>query len=75
MSRTLLSFAALAVASPSSTPKGHPSSGLGSAAALLIFLLLVGLLLFYRRRVMEPFSRRFEEHPPDDHPEEDHPAS
>jgi hypothetical protein len=71
---TLVPVAAWAQSSPSPTPKGRPSSGLGSAAALVIFLLLVALIVFYRRRVMEPFSRRFEQRPPDDHPKEDHPG-
>jgi len=69
--RILLPLAALAQATSSPTPGGKASSGLGSAAALIIFLVLVALIVFYRRRVMEPFSRRFEERPPDEHPEGD----
>ena len=63
---------ALAAASP--TPGPSPTAapgaaGSGSALFVLIALALVALLVVYRRRVMEPFTRRYEQ-PPEDRPGE-----
>lgn len=50
------------------------TSGKLNPAALIIVAGLVGLLLFYRRRVLEPFSRRYDRPAPDE-PREDRPTS
>ena len=44
---------------------------------LFIAIALVGMLVYYRRRVMEPFTRRYEQGPPGSRPgdEEDPPSS
>jgi hypothetical protein len=42
---------------------GQAASGGFSPIALILGVALVGLFLFYRRRVMEPFTRRYENGP------------
>ena len=49
-------------ASPSPTARGSSGGGgfgAGSVLSLLIFAGLVLLLVYYRRRVLEPFTRRY----------------
>ncbi len=69
-------YAPGALAAGSPTPAPSPAtapgaSGSGSVVFVLIGLALVALLVFYRRRVMEPFTRRYERPPPEDHPDEE----